>query len=88
MQPVVNLTSFPSLCDTITVELHNAAIPFAKAYSLKGTIGTNGSGNFIFPGGAVWNAYYIVVKGRNIIETWSKVTVTMNASTTFDFTAP
>lgn len=76
----------PSLiADSITVELHNAAFPYALAFSSKqliyqnGTISMKGVGN-------LGQSYYIVLKHRNSVETWSAVPVTLNTNTNYDFT--
>jgi PKD repeat protein len=73
------------LCDSVTVELHQATSPYALAYSYKGVIGTNGLLACTFAGSASGNAYYIVVKHRNSIETWSASPITISAVTSYDF---
>ena len=73
------------LCDSVTVELHQATSPYALAYSYKGVIGTNGLLACTFAGGASGNSYYIVVKHRNSIETWSASPITISAVTAYDF---
>ena len=39
-----------------------------------------GNGTFVFPSGVFGNSYYIVVKHRNSLETWSATPVTFNAA--------
>ena len=73
------------LCDSMTVELHQATAPYALAYTYTGVIGTNGLLACTFPGSASGNAYYIAVKHRNSIETWSANPVTITAETSYDF---
>jgi hypothetical protein len=73
------------LCDSVTVELHQATSPYALAYSYKGVIGTNGLLACTFAGSASGNAYYIVVKHRNSIETWSASPITISSVTAYDF---
>jgi subtilisin-like proprotein convertase family protein/endonuclease/exonuclease/phosphatase family metal-dependent hydrolase len=83
--PVVH----PTICDTVKIELHDAISPYAISYSVRDTIDTNGYGLFIFPAAIFQNSYYIVVKHRNCIETWSKTPVSFNTSDVyFDFTHP
>jgi|688.fasta_scaffold171971_2 hypothetical protein len=72
--------------DSVTVELHGAASPYALAYSVKGVLQTNGSLSCTFPYEATGNGYYIVIKHRNSVETWSADTVTMSSSTSYNFT--
>ncbi|MBL0097200.1 MAG: hypothetical protein IPP46_12470 [Bacteroidetes bacterium] len=46
-------------------------------------------GNFVFPGSSIGNSYYIVVRHRNAIETWSKFPILFNGTAvTYDFTIP
>ena len=47
----------------------------------------NGTANVIFSNTAIQgNSYYIKVKHRNAIETWSSIPVMMNLTATYDFT--
>lgn len=78
----------PLDCDSITIELHNATTPFALVYSVDALLNINGYASANFPVGALGNSYYIVVRTRNGIETWSKLPVLMSASTVFDLTTP
>jgi len=83
------LSDNPSACDSIIVELHDVNIPDNILYSLNGIIDIYGNGNFTFPAGVNGNNYYIVVKHRSSIETWSKTPVLFNSSfVNFDFTTP
>ncbi len=58
--------------DTITVELRNTTSPFEIVEQKKMVLNNSGLGveNFILTNNAV--AYFLVVKHRNSIETWSK----------------
>ena len=78
----------PLDCDTISIELHNTTTPFALVYSVDALLNINGYASANFPVGALGNSYYIVVRSRNGIETWSKLPVLMNASTVYDLTTP
>ena len=89
MNAVVDPINNPTLCDTIIVELHNASSPYNLEHSVKNTIDVNGNGQFIFPADVLTHSYYIVVRHRNSIETWSKTPVLFNgAVVNFDFTSP
>jgi len=78
---VFNLTAFiqgfynPStnsmISDTVTVYLRNASSPFAIIDSSKNLLSTSGIGTFIFSNVTNGTNYYIVLKHRNSIETWS-----------------
>ncbi|MBL7765534.1 MAG: putative Ig domain-containing protein [Chitinophagaceae bacterium] len=72
-------------CDTVTVELRDATSPYAVAYSYTGVIGTNGQIACTFPGSAVGNSYYIAIRNRTTVETWSASPVLTAASFSYDF---
>jgi hypothetical protein len=57
--------------DTITLELHNTAYPYALVDSQKGVLNSNGIGTFVFISAVNGKAYYLSIKHRNSIETWS-----------------
>lgn len=86
MEAAPDKIGHPNLCDTIIVELHDAASPYNTLFADTSTIDINGNGSFIFPGSALSNSYYVVVKHRNSLETWSAAPVSMIASTNYDFT--
>ena len=73
-------------CDTITVELHSSTTPFATMYSFSGVLPTHGIIPCIFPPAALGNSYYLVIKHRNSIETWSAAPVYLGLNTEYDFT--
>lgn len=89
MQPVLlnsNGVGSSTESDNVTVELHDATPPYALAHTFSGVQGINGQIVCTFPPAAVGNSYYIVLKGRNAIETWSAAPVLMATSTSYDFT--
>ncbi|MCX6292178.1 MAG: hypothetical protein NT126_10495 [Bacteroidetes bacterium] len=89
MNAVPDPIGHPALCDTISVELHESFSPFNIAASVTGTITTGGYGSFVFPPFVTGNSYYIVVRHRQSLETWSKFPVTFNSPVvSFDFTSP
>ncbi|MHC1776277.1 MAG: dockerin type I domain-containing protein [Lentimicrobium sp.] len=69
-----------TIADQITLELHNASFPYATVggpYSVD--LNTNGSASLTIP--AALNAsYYLVVKHRNSLETWSALPVSFAGS--------
>lgn len=75
-------------CDTITVELHGASTPHNLIESKKVILLTNGNAEVQLPSSLNNNAYYIVVRYRNSVETWSKQPVVLGNVTYFDFTTP
>lgn len=72
-----------TVADSITVELHQSVSPFATVASQRVTLSTSGiaSSNFTINNGA----YYVVVKHRNGVETWSSSPVVMTTNSTYDF---
>ncbi len=75
-----------SQCDYVTVELHNPASPYALAFPAQQVIlSTTGTATVNFPCAAIGNSYYIVIKGRNIIETWSAAPLVVGATYTYNF---
>jgi len=89
MSAVADPNGHPTLSDTITVELHHATSPYDIAETQTGTINTNGNGIFIFTTLTSDASYYIVVRHRNSVETWSKNPVLFNSQfVSFDFTNP
>ena len=91
MSPVLydaGLSTNPAACDSVTIQLRGISTPYATAYSSAALLTTSGYASASFPAAAYGNYYYIVVKSRNGIETWSKNPVRIAATTVFDFTTP
>jgi hypothetical protein len=57
--------------DTVTVELHNATTPWALVDQAKTVLSTTGAGTANFFLAADAANYYLAVKHRNAVETWS-----------------
>lgn len=72
--------------DSIQIELRQTVAPYSVAYALSGVLLTNGNFNAYLPSSTAGNSYYIVVKNRNILETWSKNPVSFSGNTSYDFT--
>lgn len=73
--------------DTITVELRNSATPYSMVESIKVLPDLNGNSIAVFQTAAENTPYYISIKHRNSIETWSSTTVQFsNGFTSYDFT--
>ncbi len=84
-----NLNPDPTACDSITIELHNSASPYNLVASKKTLLHKNGQAVAIFPYTLLNGSYYIAVRNRNALETWSKLPVLFNStSVSFDFTSP
>jgi hypothetical protein len=74
------------IADVIKVELHNSTAPYALAFTNNALINTDGTAKVLFPASAISNSYYLVVKHRNSIETWSASPVTISNHTIYNFT--
>ncbi len=73
----------PTIVDTITVELHESVAPYSKVYSANGLLHTDGTATIQFPVAAINSSYYIAVKHRSSLETWSKSPVEFNTYNIF-----
>lgn len=65
--------------DQIQVELHESTSPYNTVASLYTILKTDGLATVVFPGYVYGNSYYVVVKHRNSIETWSKLPVVFSS---------
>lgn len=70
MRPVVN-TSL-QLTDTVLLELRSPVAPYSLLYSSSGVVSSSGWIQFVFSPSLWQQTFYLVVKHRNSIETWSK----------------
>lgn len=78
-------TSASAIADTVTVELHAATSPYATVYSAKTTLLQNGIAR-IKGYGHLGQSYYVVLKHRNHVETWSATPITLKVNTQYNFT--
>ncbi len=73
--------------DTVTVVLHNTISPFAVVDSAKVVLNSSGSGSPLFYSAVDGVNYYIAIKHRNSLETWSANTPQFSAGTmNYNFT--
>jgi hypothetical protein len=70
--------------DSVTIELHSASFPYPLISSSKNLLDSNGKGVFYFSNGVSGTPYYLALKHRNAIETWSAFPVNVS---TYDFTS-
>lgn len=80
------ISSDTMACDSVVVELRQALFPYANAYSVVGPLNINGLMLCNFSNALIGNSYYIVVKNRNALETWSALPILFGANTSYDFT--
>jgi hypothetical protein len=91
MRPVLfnqGVNPSTSVMDTINIELRNPSNVSQIIATRRSEVNTSGISTYSLPGSLIGNSYYIVVKYRNAIETWSKNPILINANTTFDFSTP
>ncbi len=89
MQPVLQnqgVLSVPSHTDSIDVELREAAPGHALAASYRGVLHRDGTMPCYYPLPLIGNSYYLVVKHRNLVETWSANPIVLAEITSYDFT--
>ena len=73
--------------DTITVELRNSSSPYGIIEQKKMLLNSSGYGTTSFTSALETASYYVVVKHRNSIETWSSAPQTFsNSLMYYDFT--
>ena len=74
--------------DTVTAELHDASYPYALIDQAKVYLDGNGEGTGKFYYAIDETPYYLVIKHRNSIETWSAVPQFFSSnSLSYDFTS-
>jgi hypothetical protein len=75
-----------SECDTIDIQLRQSAPPYTIVSSSKQVLQTNGTVTF---GGTanLGQSYYITIKHRNTVETWSANPVMIHENSFYDFSA-
>jgi PKD repeat protein len=74
------------IADHVTVELHNSTAPYATVYTFT-NLNLNTNGTIIInpiPAGAT-ASYYVVIKHRNSIETWSNVPLSFSGTGPYNF---
>lgn len=83
------LSANTNASDLITVELRNSTSPYALVSSSTSEINNVGLSLHKF-NNTTTGSYYVVVKNRNSIETWSKnpVSFTVGATTNYSFKTP
>lgn len=73
--------------DSVTIELRNSSYPYSMVDQDKIFLNSLGQGNGKFYDAVNGTPYYLVLKHRNAIETWSATTQSFtNSLLTYDFT--
>ena len=88
MVAVLDPINLPFVCDSISVSLVDSA-SLQTHGAVNDVVYTAGTGSFYFGSLLPGKYYYIVVKHRNSIETWSKNPLLfLTPSSLYDFTTP
>jgi len=72
--------------DTITIELHDATDPTIVVESVQAMLMVDGTATATLTTATAGSSYWIAIKHRNAIQTWSAAEVLFSATTTYDFT--
>ena len=76
----------PGIADHITLQLRDQNPPYSIFFEKETALGTNGMTTLLF--NEHLDPYYVAVKHRNSIETWSAAPVSIpDLTTTYDFTS-
>jgi hypothetical protein len=74
--------------DTVTVELRGTGSPYTVLESQQAVVNTNGVGTYNFSSAVSGTPYYIAVRHRNAVETWSAAGNSFTAGDlSYDFTS-
>lgn len=88
VQGFYNSSTNTLISDTMRVYLRDANSPFAVIDSSISILDSSGNGTFYFSNAADETSYYISLKHRNSIETWSASGVNfINGSLNYDFSS-
>jgi hypothetical protein len=78
-------TSSP-YCDSVIVECRSSVSPYSVVYSSRCILDTNGYITFVYPASLLTDDYYIAIKHRNSLETWSSTPIELYTTSNYDFT--
>jgi subtilisin-like proprotein convertase family protein len=85
MRATVDAARFPTLCDTITVELHDNNSPYSVLFTNKFLLNTSGICTAYIPSAFTGSSYYLAMRHRNAMQTWSNTTVSLVNGVSYDF---
>jgi hypothetical protein len=80
------LSNNSDACDSVTIELHGNSSPYTAIESQKALLNKFGNATFSFSSSRAANSYYIALRHRNSIETWSAAPVQFFQTTNYNFT--
>jgi len=71
--------------DTMELSLRAITTAYSIIFQSNQVVQTNGTLLWDLPPSANGNTYYVVIRHRNMLETWSQNPITINGTTTYDF---
>lgn len=85
--PLVNsgLSGNAQASDSITIQLAEADAPNLVVFTKKALLRTTGISYLTIAGDYIGKSYYIIIKHRNSLETWSKAPILFAANTYYNF---
>ncbi|MBK7681545.1 MAG: IPT/TIG domain-containing protein [Bacteroidetes bacterium] len=78
-----NVSTDTNACDTITLKLHQPLAPYAVVHETKCILLKDGNSVCAIPGGFYNGSYFVEVKTRNSLATWSKTAILINTALLF-----
>ncbi len=82
-----NMSLSPNECDYITLELYESTPPYSSVANQFNLLLTNGNAEFLLPPTVYNKSYYLVIRNRNSLETWSQNPVNFTSEIiNYDFT--
>ena len=85
MVPVLDAVNTPTLFDTVTINLHST-INLSIVFTQKVILDINGNGTVILPPSLFNNSYYLDIRHRNSLQTWSSLPILITSVVNYDFT--
>ncbi|MBK7174984.1 MAG: hypothetical protein IPH84_17560, partial [Bacteroidales bacterium] len=74
------------IADQVTIELHNPTAPYSIAYSFENIdLKTNGEILINSIPGEISGSYYLVIKHRNSLETWTNLPIDLTGTGPFNY---
>jgi hypothetical protein len=70
-------------CDTLGIELHESFYPYNAVYLDTSILDISGDVDFSFPTTVLGHNYYLAVRHRNALETWSSAPVVFSSRNIF-----
>ncbi len=87
MNASIDPLTYPNFSDSLFLELAAGTSPYATVYSDTAILFTNGKAQFRFLRNIVGGSYYLVLRHRNSMETWSANPVVIDANLNYDFSS-